>query len=120
MERLVNSGLKAWKPTSPGQRGRVTVDRYNLYRGRPFKPLTTGGVHHTGGRNHTGRTTVWHKGGGHKRLYRLIDFRRALQAESVVERVEYDPNRTARIALVRHLGERFEGMPAPLSHSTRR
>jgi large subunit ribosomal protein L2 len=54
----------------------------------------------TGGRNNTGRISVWHKGGGHKRLYRLIDFWRQDGAESVVKRIEYDPNRNARIALV--------------------
>ncbi len=77
------------------------MDRYNLWKGKPFKRLTVG-LHQAGGRNHTGRTTVWHQGGGHKRLYRLIDFKRSRPAESVVQRIEYDPNRSARIALVKH------------------
>lgn len=91
--------LKIWNPTSPGQRGRITVDRFNLWRGKPFKELTQG-LTKSGGRNHTGRTTVWHQGGGHKRLYRLVDFFRRDNAVSIVRRIEYDPNRSARIALI--------------------
>lgn len=102
------AGLKVWKPTSPGQRHRVTVDRYNLWNGKPFKPLTEG-LSKSGGRSNTGRITVWHQGGGHKRLYRFIDFKRDDQCESVVKRIEYDPNRNARIALVERTSPRGTG-----------
>jgi hypothetical protein len=96
----LTAGLKVWKPTSPGQRHRITVDRYNLYKGRPWMSLVHG-LRKKAGRNNTGRITVWHQGGGHKRLYRRVDFWRADEAESVVQRIEYDPNRSARIALVK-------------------
>lgn len=98
-----------WKPTSPGQRHRITVDRYNLWKGKPFKPLTEG-LSKAGGRSNTGRITVWHQGGGHKRLYRLIDFKRDDKCESVVKRIEYDPNRNARIALIERTVPRSEGV----------
>lgn len=104
------AGLKVWKPTSPGQRHRVTVDRYNLWNGKPFKPLTEG-LSKAGGRNNTGRITVWHQGGGHKRLYRLVDFSRDDKCESVVKRIEYDPNRSARIALIERTHPLKNGVP---------
>lgn len=102
------AGLKVWKPTSPGQRGRITVDRSLLWKGPPFKPLTHG-ITGSGGRSATGRISVWHQGGGHKRLYRLVDFVRPTEQESRVVRLEYDPNRSARIALVQHEGSAWEG-----------
>lgn len=109
------SGLKVWKPTSPGQRHRITVDRYNLWKGKPFKPLVEG-LRKSGGRNNTGRISVWHQGGGHKRLYRRVDFWRQDSADSVVKRIEYDPNRGARIALVQQVPE--SGMHILLYTST--
>jgi len=94
--------LKTYKPTTPGQRQLVLVDRSELYKGKPVKGLTEGKTS-TGGRNNNGRITVRWRGGGHKRTYRLIDFkRRKLDVPAVVERLEYDPNRTAFIALVRY------------------
>jgi ribosomal protein L2 len=101
--------LKIWKPTSQGQRGRITVSTYNLWKGKPFKPLVES-LRKTGGRNASGRISVWHKGGGHKRSYRRIDFVRPAGVQSEIERIEYDPSRSARIALVKHLGEEWEGV----------
>lgn len=92
--------LKQYNPTSPGQRGLVSVDRSDLYKGKPAKKLTEG-LSKTGGRNNSGHITARHKGGGHKRRYRLVDFKRNKKdIEAVVERIEYDPNRTAFIALI--------------------
>ena len=94
--------LKSYKPTTPGQRGLVLIDRSELWKGRPVKHLTEG-LNRTGGRNNTGRITMWHQGGGAKRLYRVVDFkRRKYDIPAVVERIEYDPNRTAFIALVKY------------------
>ena len=94
--------LKSYKPTTPGQRGLVLIDRSELWKGRPVKTLTEG-LTKTGGRNNTGRITMWHKGGGAKRLYRIVDFKRTkFDMAAVVERIEYDPNRTAFIALVKY------------------
>lgn len=92
--------LKNYKPTTPGQRQLVNIDRSGLWKGSPEKSLTTG-IRKTGGRNHHGRTTNWNIGGGHKRRYRMIDFaRNKFDVEATVERIEYDPNRTAFIALI--------------------
>ncbi len=92
--------LKTYNPTSPGQRGLILVDRSALYRGRPVKALTEG-LRKTGGRNNQGHATARGRGGGHKRLYRVIDFkRRRWDDPATVERIEYDPNRSAFIALV--------------------
>ena len=92
--------LKQFNPTSPGQRGLVLIDRSGLYKGGPVKKLTEG-LTKTGGRNNSGHVTAWHRGGGHKRRYRKIDFKRTKQGMSAtVERLEYDPNRTAFIALI--------------------
>ncbi len=94
--------LKQHRPVTPGRRQLVLVDRSNLHRGKPEKALTEG-LSSTGGRNNQGRITAWHRGGGHKRRYRLIDFKRRRDDESAtVERIEYDPNRSAFIALVRY------------------
>ncbi len=94
--------LKTFKPTTPSQRQLVLVDRSELYKGKPVKGLTEG-KHSTGGRNNNGRITVRWRGGGHKRAYRLVDFKRIKQdVPAVVERLEYDPNRTAFIALIRY------------------
>ena len=94
--------LKSYKPNTPGQRQLVLVDRSGLWSGKPVKALTEG-LTKSGGRNNHGRTTAYNRGGGHKRAYRFVDFKRVkhdMPAE--VERLEYDPNRTAFIALVRY------------------
>jgi large subunit ribosomal protein L2 len=92
--------LKALKPMTNGSRGRVAVVNTDLYKGSPEKSLTEG-LKKSGGRNNNGRITSAHRGGGHKRLYRMVDFKRDnLGVEGKVARVEYDPNRTAHIALV--------------------
>ncbi len=92
--------LKQYKPTTPSQRNLVTVDRTGLYKGKPEKALTQG-LRKNGGRNNTGRITARRIGGGHKRRYRIIDFKRnKFDVVGTVERLEYDPNRTAFIALI--------------------
>ncbi|MEQ8165105.1 MAG: 50S ribosomal protein L2 [Alphaproteobacteria bacterium] len=94
--------LKQYKPTTPGQRGLVLVNRAGLWKGKPVKALTQGSPK-SGGRNNNGHMTARHRGGGHKRSYRLIDFKRAKRdMPGVVERIEYDPNRSAHIALVKY------------------
>lgn len=92
--------LKSYKPTTPGQRQLVLVDRSELWKGKPEVSLTQG-LRKSGGRNNTGRTTVRFRGGGHKRRYRIMDFKRIkFDAPATVERLEYDPNRSAFIALI--------------------
>lgn len=94
--------LKNFKPTTPGQRNLVLVDRSELWSGKPVKQLTEG-LRKKGGRNNAGRITARRRGGGHKRRYRTIDFRRQkFDVSAVVERIEYDPNRTAFIALIKY------------------
>jgi large subunit ribosomal protein L2 len=94
--------LKTFKPTTPGTRGLVQVDRSELWSGRPEKSLVTG-KKAVAGRNNYGRKTSWQRGGGHKKLYRIIDFKRLKHdMPAIVERIEYDPNRTAFIALVKY------------------
>ena len=95
------------KPTSPGRRFVVKVVNEDLHKGAPYAPLLEAKAKN-GGRNNNGRITTRHKGGGHKQKYRVIDFRRNKDGiAGVVERLEYDPNRTAHIALVKYLdGER--------------
>src|SRR5437667_10823803 len=94
--------LKTYNPTTPGQRQLVMVDRSGLYKGKPVKALTKG-KQSSGGRNNTGRMVVRFRGGGHKKAYRIVDFKRAkVDMPATVERLEYDPNRTAFIALIRY------------------
>mgnify|MGYP001091429119 CR=1 FL=1 len=94
--------LKTYNPTSPGRRQLVTVTRDELHKGAPEKSLTEG-KKKTGGRNNTGRITTRHIGGGHKQRYRLIDWKRTKKdVEATVIRIEYDPNRTAYIALIEY------------------
>lgn len=94
--------LKTYNPTSPGRRTLVTVDRSGLHKGKPVKQLTEG-LTKSGGRNNTGRITSRRRGGGVKRTYRIIDFRRTrYDAIAEVKRIEYDPNRTAFIALIEY------------------
>ncbi len=94
--------LKKYKPNTPGQRGLVQVDRSGLYKGKPEKTLSEG-LTKNGGRNNTGRITARRIGGGHKRTYRMVDFkRRKMDVVGTVERIEYDPNRTSFIALIKY------------------
>ena len=94
--------LKTFNPTSPSRRHLVQVDRSALHKGRPEKSLTEG-LTKKGGRNNTGRITMRRQGGGHKRLYRVVDFKRAKKdMAATVLRLEYDPNRTAFIALIEY------------------
>jgi large subunit ribosomal protein L2 len=99
--------LIKFKPTSPGTRFQVRVSKAQLYKGGPYEPLTVA-QSKTGARNHFGRITTRHHGGGSRQKYRLIDFRRDKDGiAAVVERIEYDPNRTAHIALLLYAdGER--------------
>jgi large subunit ribosomal protein L2 len=90
------------KPTSPGRRGVVRVKHDHLWKGKPYSPLLES-QSSSGGRNNYGRITTRHKGGGHKHHYRVVDFKRDKDGiRGVVERVEYDPNRSAHIALVKY------------------
>ncbi len=95
--------LRSFNPVTPSLRGTILVRRDELWKGKPVKQLTEG-KSHSGGRNNHGRTTVRFRGGGHKQTYRNVDFtRRAkLGVSAVVERLEYDPNRTAWIALLKY------------------
>jgi len=94
--------LKSYNPTTPGRRNLVLVDRSGLWKGDPVKTLTKG-QGQQGGRNNKGRITARRRGGGHKRRYRLVDFRRQkLDVPAKVVRLEYDPNRTAFIALLEY------------------
>ncbi|MBX9451680.1 MAG: 50S ribosomal protein L2 [Neoaquamicrobium sediminum] len=94
--------LKKFNPITPSTRQLVIVDRSGLYKGKPVKGLTEG-LTKNGGRNNTGRVTSRFIGGGHKRTYRIIDFkRRKFDVGGTVERLEYDPNRTAFIALIKY------------------
>jgi large subunit ribosomal protein L2 len=94
--------LKKFNPTTPGRRGLVLVNRAGLWKGDPVKALTEG-LTKKGGRNNTGRITARRRGGGHKRLYRMVDFkRRKFDVPAKVVRLEYDPNRTAFIALIEY------------------
>jgi large subunit ribosomal protein L2 len=92
-------GLKEYKPTSPGRRDTVADDYKDITTNKPEKSLLAP-LHKTGGRNNRGRVTVRHRGGGHKRRYRIVDFKRDKAGTATVMSIEYDPNRTARIALV--------------------
>ena len=105
--------LKKFNPTTPGRRGLVLVDRAGLWKGKPVKALTEG-LNKKGGRNNTGRITARRRGGGHKRLYRLIDFkRRKFDVPAKVLRLEYDPNRTAFIALLEYQDGELDYILAP-------
>lgn len=95
--------LKTYNPTSAGQRHKVMVDRSHLWKGKPVKMLTEG-LTKSGGRGNSGRITSRRKGGGHKQAYRLVDFQRTkADVAATVERLEYDPNRTAYIALIKYV-----------------
>ncbi len=105
--------LKNYNPTTPSRRSLVLVDRSELHKGAPVKKLTKG-LAKTGGRNNKGRTTMWWKGGGHKRSYRLIDFKRINDDKKAeVIRLEYDPNRTCHIALIKYEDGQLSYIIAP-------
>jgi len=105
--------LKSFNPTTPSQRQLVIVDRSELWKGKPVKTLTEG-LNSKGGRNNHGRVSVRFRGGGHKRSYRLVDFkRRKWDVEATVERLEYDPNRTAFIALIKYADGELAYILAP-------
>ncbi len=105
--------LKTFNPVTPSQRQLVLVDRSALYKGKPVKTLTEG-KNATGGRNNNGRVTTRFRGGGHKQAYRVIDFKRTrFDAPATVERLEYDPNRTAFIALVKYQDGELSYILAP-------
>ncbi len=106
--------LKQFNPVTPSLRGTVLIDRSELWKGRPVKQLTEG-KHSTGGRNNHGRITSRFRGGGHKRLYRIVDFKRRTKfgVPAMVERLEYDPNRSAFIALVKYADGELSYILAP-------
>jgi large subunit ribosomal protein L2 len=105
--------LKNFKPVTPSLRQLVLVDRSELWKGKPVKQLTEG-LSKSGGRNNHGRITAAHRGGGHKRRYRLVDFkRRKFGVGGTVERLEYDPNRSAFIALIRYADDELAYILAP-------
>ena len=105
--------LRQFNPITPGSRQLVLVDRSELYKGKPVKHLTEG-LTKKGGRNNRGRITARRIGGGHKHKYRLVDFkRRKFGVAGRVERIEYDPNRTAFIALIRYADDELSYILAP-------
>jgi large subunit ribosomal protein L2 len=105
--------LKQFKPVTPSLRGTVLIDRSDLYKGKPVKTLTEG-QHSHGGRNNHGRITTRFRGGGHKQTYRIVDFkRRKFDIAATVERIEYDPNRTAFIALLKYADGELTYIIAP-------
>ena len=107
--------LKTFKSYTKSTRGTVLVDRKNLWKGKPLKSLTVGS-HSTGGRNNLGRITSRHKGAGHKQKYRQIDFyRKKDDMKAKIERIEYDPNRSAYLALIKYEDGTFSYIIAPNS-----
>jgi large subunit ribosomal protein L2 len=105
--------LKTYNPVTPSTRQLVQIDRSELWKGGPVKSLTEG-IRKTGGRNNKGRITTRHIGGGHKKLYRRVDFKRLdHDVPATVERLEYDPGRTAFIALIKYTDGRVSYILAP-------
>ena len=105
--------LRHFNPVTPSLRGTVLIDRSELWKGKPVKLLTEG-KNKSGGRNNNGRTTSRFRGGGHKQTYRHVDFkRRKFDVQGLVERLEYDPNRTAFIALVKYADGELAYIIAP-------
>ncbi|MDR1333504.1 MAG: 50S ribosomal protein L2 [Holosporales bacterium] len=106
-------GLKQYKSITTSQRQLVNIDRSELWKGKPFKKLTKHKVDRAG-RNAHGHITVWNRGGGHKRRYRILDYVRSKKdMPAVVERIEYDPNRTAFIALIKYEDDERKYIIAP-------
>ena len=100
--------MKTYKPTSDGQRSRISADFDEITRSKPEKSLLAP-MKQKAGRNNTGRITVRHRGGGHKKRYRIVDFKRSIEGtEGIVFSIEYDPNRSARIALVKSNSSLFK------------
>ena len=105
--------LKTFNPVTPTTRNTVLVDKSQLHKGRPVKKLTHG-LTKSGGRNNLGRTTVFTKSGGHRRLYRIIDFNRnKFDVEAIVKTIEYDPNRSSFIALIEYTDKVLSYIIAP-------
>ena len=105
--------LRHFNPVTPSLRGTVLIDRSELWKGKPVKTLTEG-KNHSGGRNNHGHTTSRFRGGGHKQTYRFVDFkRRKFDVAATVERLEYDPNRTAFIALIKYADGELAYILAP-------
>ncbi len=105
--------LRHFNPVTPSLRGTVLIDRTELWKGKPVKTLTEG-KNKSGGRNNFGRTTSRFRGGGHKQSYRFVDFkRRKFDVAATVERLEYDPNRTAFIALIKYADGELAYILAP-------
>ena len=105
--------LKNFKPITPGQRGLVLTNKRELFKGKPFKKLVEG-LSSSGGRNNHGHVTARRKGGGHKRKYRIIDFKRNKENMTAnVERIEYDPNRSSFIALIKYTDGEFSYIICP-------
>jgi large subunit ribosomal protein L2 len=107
-------GVRKFKPTSPGARFRSGTDFSEITSAKPYKALVKP-IKKSGGRNNAGRVSVWQKGGGHKRAYRVIDFKRDKPGVPCwVETIEYDPNRTSRIALLKYADGERRYILAPL------
>ena len=105
--------LKRYKAVTPSQRQLVNLDRSSLWKGKPFRKLTEAKIER-GGRNAHGHITVWNRGGGHKQRYRIIDFKRnKFDIEAEVQRIEYDPNRSAFIALLKYSDGDYRYIIAP-------
>ena len=104
--------LKQYNPTTPSRRGLVLVERSELHKGKPVKVLTKG-LTKNGGRNNHGRITARRRGGGAKRSYRIVDFKRRRFETAIVERLEYDPNRSAFIALIKYSSGELSYILAP-------
>ncbi|MGB9716091.1 MAG: 50S ribosomal protein L2 [Thermodesulfovibrionales bacterium] len=107
-------GIKRYNPTSPGRRFQTVSDFSDITTEEPFKPLLRP-LKRTGGRNNLGRVTAWHRGGGEKRAFRIIDFKREkIGIPAQVETIEYDPNRSARVALLKYRDGERRYILAPL------
>src|SRR4030065_422865 len=107
-------GIKKYNPTSPGRRFQTVSDFTDITTETPFKPLLKV-MKRNGGRNNSGRITAWHRGGGNRRAYRIIDFKRdKFGVPAKIETIEYDPNRSARIALLKYKDGERRYMIAPL------
>nr|AML60594.1 ribosomal protein L2 [Moramonas marocensis] len=104
--------LKIYNPITPSMRQLIQVERKNLWKEKPIKSLVRG-IQSSGGRNNMGRITVNHRGGGHKIKYRQIDFKRIKEGNAVVQRFEYDPNRTSFIALIKYFDGTLSYIIAP-------
>lgn len=111
-------GVRKYNPTSPGRRFQTSSDYKELTTDSPHKPLCVS-LKKSGGRNNSGRVTVWHRGGGNRRQYRIIDFKRRDKEgiPAVVKTIEYDPNRSARIALLKYKDGEYRYILAPVGMS---